>query len=442
MNFNQFCANFIFNDKKNLTLITAPIEFLNIVFMMLFIASLFQTKRNIKSEIKYIIMTGLIFCINRILFKEIISYLLFISEIMIIYKLLNGDNILNFMSKLLISIFCSEILQAIFCSLFYKSNDLCEIAKQVLSLFIFVNVYLISKNFNITINRIKIINKKEILKNLSIAVIIIMVIYIQEVVFKRTDAYKTIEIAILNIIAIVLSLYIMVSNLSKTREIREATAQIDNLEVYNKNLTEVNDSIRGFKHDFNNIVQAMNGYIMIDDIKSLKKYFKGLMVECDQLKTMDRLSSEMLKNPAIFSLLLNKYKLAQEMDIKVDLDIAFNFSEISECSYDISRILGILLDNAIEACMECEDKIMNISLFEKKNIKYINIENTYDKNKDIDTSKIFEKNFTTKKESGNQGIGLWEVKKILEKNKRLELYTTKEGEFFKQSLEIYENPIG
>ena len=65
--------------------------------------------------------------------------------------------------------------------------------------------------------------------------------------------------------------------------------------------------------------------------------------------------------------------------------------------YDFARILGILLDNAIEASEECEEKIINITFRNdaKNNMQLIIIENTYN-NKDIDTEKIFEKGVTEK----------------------------------------------
>lgn len=442
MDFNQFCTNFIFNDKKLLTIFTSPIEFLNIVLMMLFIFSLFQRKEDIKSEIKNIIILGLIFCIDRIIFNRFISYLIFIPEVVIIFRVQKKENILNLISQLIISIFSVATIQALFSKLFYESNDLFEMAKQVLSVIIIVNIYAINKNFNININKIRNINKKEFLKNTLITSIIVIAVYLQALSLKRSNFIESMEIALLNIITIALFFYVMMSNLSKTRKIREASVYIDSLEVSNKNLTEVNDRIRGFRHDFNNIVQAMNGYIMLEDLKSLKKYFKKLMVECDEIKIVGNLSPQIIQNPAIYSLLLNKYNLAQEFGIKINLEVSFDFSKISDNSYDISRILGILLDNAIEACVECEEKIINVRFLEKRNVRGICIENTYDKKKNVDTCKIFEKNFTTKKECGNQGIGLWEVKKILDKNKKLELYTIKKDNFFIQSLEIYENPIG
>ena len=64
------------------------------------------------------------------------------------------------------------------------------------------------------------------------------------------------------------------------------------------------------------------------------------------------------------------------------------------------------------------------------------IENTYS-NKNVDTEKIFEKKYSTKK--GNSGLGLWEVRKILSRNTNLNLFTTKNDNYFTQQLEMYNN---
>ena len=62
------------------------------------------------------------------------------------------------------------------------------------------------------------------------------------------------------------------------------------------------------------------------------------------------------------------------------------------------------------------------------------IENTYT-NKDVNTDKIFGKGYSTKK--GNTGLGLWEVRQILNRNNNLNLFTTKNDEFFTQQFEIF-----
>lgn len=104
--------------------------------------------------------------------------------------------------------------------------------------------------------------------------------------------------------------------------------------------------------------------------------------------------------------------------------------------YDFARILGILLDNAIEASKECDEKIINITFRNdlKNNRQLICVENTYN-NKNIDTEKIFEKG-TSEKEN-HTGLGLWEVRKIIKKNKNANLFTSKTDKFFSQQLELY-----
>ena len=64
------------------------------------------------------------------------------------------------------------------------------------------------------------------------------------------------------------------------------------------------------------------------------------------------------------------------------------------------------------------------------------IEKTY-KNKNINIDKIFEKDFSNKSKDTNSGLGLWEVRQILKKNNNLNLFTSKNDEFFSQQFEIY-----
>ena len=106
--------------------------------------------------------------------------------------------------------------------------------------------------------------------------------------------------------------------------------------------------------------------------------------------------------------------------------------------YEFARILGIFLDNAIEASSDCDEKIINLTFRNdsKNSRQLITIENTY-ANKDVDTQKIFEKGISGKE--NHCGLGLWEVNKLLNKNKNLSLFTTKNEKYFSQQLEIYYN---
>lgn len=50
---------------------------------------------------------------------------------------------------------------------------------------------------------------------------------------------------------------------------------------------------------------------------------------------------------------------------------------------------------------------------------------------------IFDKGVTSK--PGNTGLGLWKVREILKKNENLNLFTTKNNEYFRQQFEMYYN---
>ena len=138
----------------------------------------------------------------------------------------------------------------------------------------------------------------------------------------------------------------------------------------------------------------------------------------------------------VYNLLTRKYHKADEQNIKINLTFLLDLNKLHMKIYEFTRILGILLDNAIEASSECEEKVINITFREEenKNRQVVIIENTY-LNKDVDLEKIFNKGVSGKE--NHTGLGLWEIKQLLKKNNNLNLHTTKTDKFFKQQLEIY-----
>ena len=120
----------------------------------------------------------------------------------------------------------------------------------------------------------------------------------------------------------------------------------------------------------------------------------------------------------------------------MNIESFMDFHKINMKVYEFTKILGILLDNAIEAAKECQEKNINIIIRNDFKVKrqLVIVENTY-KDKNIDTEKIYEKGFTSK--PNNTGLGLWETRQILKRNNNLNLFTSKNNEFFKQQLEIY-----
>lgn len=247
-----------------------------------------------------------------------------------------------------------------------------------------------------------------------------------------------ISLTIISIITLFSYFIISIYSLINTSKLDIAKQNLEETRLMNKTLTILNDKIRAFRHDFNNIIQALGGYIQAKDMDGLEKYYSQLLKDCQEVNNLTGLNPEAINNPAIYSLLASKYYLATEKGIEFDLDIFMDLTSIDMKIYEFCRILGILLDNAIQATQECEEKHIKVTIRRDNRCKrqLLIVENTY-KEKDIDTEKIFEKGYSTKE--GNTGLVLWEVRQILLKNTNLNLFTSKDNKYFKQQLEIYKS---
>lgn len=129
----------------------------------------------------------------------------------------------------------------------------------------------------------------------------------------------------------------------------------------------------------------------------LKTYYSQLLEDCQKVNNLSTLSPDVINEPAIYSLLTNKYHLADEKGISIKLEVFIDLTTLNIKIYEFTKILGILMDNAIEAASECEEKLINVTIRKDSHNarQLLIIENTYF-NKNIDIEKIYEKGFSSK----------------------------------------------
>ena len=219
-------------------------------------------------------------------------------------------------------------------------------------------------------------------------------------------------------------------------ELQVTTQNLENAENYNRTLLFLYDNVKAFKHDFDNMIFTIGGFINTNDINGLKVYYSSLEKECQSLNDIALLNPTLINNPGIYNLLATKYQKAKNENVDIQLEFFLDLKALHMPIYDFSRMLGIFLDNAIEAASASNEKIVKIIFrnSSKLNTQIIQIENSYI-NKNIDTRKIFEKGITEKE--NHLGMGLWEVNQLLKRNNNVNLITEHNGLYFKQRLEIY-----
>ena len=221
------------------------------------------------------------------------------------------------------------------------------------------------------------------------------------------------------------------------KELLSTRKKLKTSELYNKSLETLYNNVQGFKHDFNNIISTLDGYIKSNDITGLKNYFNNVKKDCEISNNLSTLNPNIINDPGIFSLINSKYFKATDSGVSFYIEVLSDLSTMKINKYKFSRILGILLDNAIEEAEKCEEKNVRLLFIreDKNNRNLVVVENTYS-NKNVDVEKIFSKGISGKK--GHSGIGLWEVKNYISKSKNLDLFTSKNNEFFRQELAIYD----
>lgn len=245
-----------------------------------------------------------------------------------------------------------------------------------------------------------------------------------------------IVITLVSTISFISYFVITIYSFTKIFKLILVTKKLESAESYNNTLRILHDNVRGFKHDFDNIVTTIGGYIKTNDMEGLKVYYEQLEDDCQKVNNLYLLNPEVINNDGIYNLLTKKYYEAESKGIKVNMTFLLDLSTLNMKIYEFARILGILLDNAIEAASECDNKIINLTFRNdfKNSVQLIIIENTYN-DKDLNMDKIFEKGVSGKE--NHTGLGLWEVKKLVNKNSNVKLISKAQNGLFTQQLEIY-----
>ena len=299
--------------------------------------------------------------------------------------------------------------------------------------------YRIFKWKNIIINFPQKLNGKRKTLIIASSIIGICVITVKSIELIICDDVFHYSIFILDTISILIVFIASMKYIMQIPIVDKKSIEIEKLKYQNENLKELYDSVRAFRHDFGNIVQAFGGYIRTKNVEALTNMYEDLLEECQDNIRLEALDPNVINNPAIYNILNQKYQKAREENIKMSIEIFADLEKIKIKTYEFARVLGILLDNAIDAAKLGNIKEIELKIAEEvhNNRNIIIVKNTYD-NKKIEIDRLFEKGYTTKQDDNKcHGLGLWEVRKILNKNDNLNLFTTVEGAFFKQQLEVY-----
>ncbi len=186
-----------------------------------------------------------------------------------------------------------------------------------------------------------------------------------------------------------------------------------NLELYTQSLEKEQLKLRKFKHDYKNMIVSLRSFTSripeldetinkFDDYSS--DYFKGQFL--NQYKDLRNVENSYLK-----SLLISKFHTISLNETKCTFECRNKINNSSINIFDLIRLLGISIDNAIESTKGQSNGEINISIVKENNQLLFLINNTSSSTESV--HKLVSEGYSTKK--GHSGLGLSNIQEIKKK---------------------------
>lgn len=214
-------------------------------------------------------------------------------------------------------------------------------------------------------------------------------------------------------------------------------AEYDNLFNYVKVFEEWIENEQLNRHEFKNQLAVLR---CMTKEKKVKEKIDSIIADNINIDNEMINQFKSLPNGGFKGLLYYKVVVAKNNNINLEVNVGANidkvFNKVSKERLKVlSNLIGIYLDNAIEAAKETKKKIVSIEIYEYENNASIVISNTYNKQNDITNRN--EKGISTK--GKGRGNGLYFASKLLSKNDWISEKQDIIDDFYIESIRIKNN---
>ena len=219
------------------------------------------------------------------------------------------------------------------------------------------------------------------------------------------------------------------------RQLQQSKIMLAQQLLYVNKLEKIQQELRMFQHDYKNIISGL--YFQADkgNTEAIKEYINNKILNIDDEVQNDiHQINQLVKivNMELKSLLLVKLAEANKTDVQIDFEVLYEVRKIPLDASDFMRIMGILLDNAIEEAQTTDTKKVSVVILQEEDKTTIIVKNDISNN--VDMSNIWKDGYSTK--GNNRGLGLSSYQKILNNYNNTFCETKIDGKQFTQILII------
>ena len=368
---------------------------------------------------------------------SIISYL-FIFVLLLISSILRKKDIIESISLITSSIWINISVNTLLTTIERKSNI------QNMSYFWVEGLsYALIILFSILVSKFVLPTMKKNEKEYTYSMVLMIGFFIYQfylVSFFPQTYIKKIGLSLMLIIVGIVSFFLFRSYKKEqllTFELEKKEIEEKYLMNYLNQVNREYKDIRKFKHDYINLLSSLEYVINQGDIDSIKSFYsdsinpskESMKNDYSNIGTLEKIKLNSLK-----SILAVKILQAEENNINVSLEIIDDISQKLLIKDTILiRMIGIIIDNAIEETLLLDGGEIQIAIFSDKEYVYIIVKNNV--RPTIEPLHVLKKEgFSTK--GDNRGIGLSNLQELTENNSNIMLETQIKEGFFIQKMMI------
>lgn len=391
-------------------------------FILLNILVFKYTTGTIKTIITCLLYSSLFFSIFKIkLSKSIFTSIVYVI-LLIIPDLLTlvGAIYIFRVSK---EVYYSNIASSALCNLFVCSGML-------------LLTIILRKSLKKLINYNLSTNKKIIVMSSITLVMLAIFFYNLIKTFEFNNNIITYLVIIVMLICILL--YLFKQKIENEKISKKYDELLDVMKSYESDIEEQRTLRHETKNEFATIKCKLQDK---EDNKTIIEYIDSAIGEKEKAGSTKYSKFKYLPSNGLKGFFYYKFIEAEKKGINVSINISKQIEnsflkDIETKDFkDLARIIGVYLDNAIEASSTSEDKKLGIEMYLIKEKIEIIITNTF--NNEINLDKIGKESFSTK--GKHRGHGLLLVNKILSENNMFEAKNEIRGNIYIQSLKIKDN---
>lgn len=391
-------------------------------FILLNILVFKYTTGTIKTIITCLLYSSLFFCIFNIkLSKSVFTSIVYVILLVIpdLLILSTAIYILGISKEYYYSDFASSLLGNI-------SVCLCLV----------IITYVLKKPLKKLINYNLSTNKKIIVMSSITLVMLAIFFYNLIKTFEFNNNIITYLVIIVMLICILL--YLFKQKIENEKISKKYDELLDVMKSYESDIEEQRNLRHETKNEFATIKCKLQDK---EDNKTIIEYIDSVIGEKEKAGSTKYSKFKYLPSNGLKGFFYYKFIEAEKKGINVSINISKQIEnsflkDIETKDFkDLARIIGVYLDNAIEASSTSEDKKLGIEMYLIKEKIEIIITNTF--NNEINLDKIGKESFSTK--GKHRGHGLLLVNKILSENNMFEAKNEIRGNIYIQSLKIKDN---